>query len=320
MWQPTAAQQRRHIVEVAIGPLCAVATVITCALGYPVVGGITGLIAWTSFYDVVQFRLRRTSEWMASYPVVRDFDTAPDDDRAVSVTLILHQEGVLVLMLIALLVLAADSVGVTQYWRGSWDLASSSRPLAVLSRHSLYATFGVELKDCFDGTLPLMFWVHHLATFAGLTMCLFVNAGVGLVVIVGIIAEVGSGFYNILAVWPQSRLCLVAYVVMMNAANAFAAVCLYEMLTGVPDLTMPFRAAWATLCILLLVLRTGGIVLQLQQRSLCCKGATSPKSANTEPAKGTSTATPIDSIGEMPGTDHVMKGEVALVDVVVASS
>ena len=145
----------------------------------------------------------------------------PGDDylRAGSVTLIVHQEGVCILMVALMIALAAGSIGVRDWWEGSWGRVDSYRPLAALARHSLYATFAVELKDCLDGpsAMTLPFWIHHLATFAGLAMCLFVDAGVGLVTTVGCVAEVGSGFYNLLALWPRSRLAFGAYVLVMNA-------------------------------------------------------------------------------------------------------
>ncbi len=267
----TTLRERRWKLELLLLGPCAVATTVLGVLGFYIAGGVTGLVAWTCAYDLTLRWLRRRSEWWRTPP------PGETDDRATCVTLMLHEEGMCILLLALLVTLASATVGLSTWWRGSWALLdATSRPLAELSRHAHYATFAVELKDCFDGTLPLPFWVHHLATFAGLGMCLSVNAGVGLVTTVGLVAEIGSGWYNAVTLWPHSRLAFAAYLLIMNASNVFAALCLHEVLTGLPELHAGYRAAWASLCVLLLFLRTGGVLLTCRKR--CCP-APAPEAA-----------------------------------------
>ena len=230
-----------------------------------------------------------------------------------------HQEFVCTIMLLTLPLLASATVGLTEWWTGSWALLQSgSRPLASLGRHSIYATFAVELKDCFEyERMTPPFWVHHLATFAGLGMCLFVNAGAGLVTTTGVVAEIGSGFYNLLSLWPQSRLALFAYVLVMNGSNAFATVCLHEVITGLPALHTGFRVAWSTLCILLLLLRTGGVLLQL--RRVYCPPAKPPPSLKSEKAQSVASIAvemTSDDVEMTPDTVEMTSDTVDIVDVV----
>lgn len=264
---------------------CTITSAIACSLGFSVVGGVAGLVAWTCGYDLLLLSLRCRSEWLRTPP------PGEEEDRAVLICAMVQQLIVCPTLTLLLIMLACNSIGLVAFWRGSWQLADSYRVLAVIARHAHYSTFGSALKDCFS-QMALAFWVHHLATFAGLGMCLFVDAGTGLVTIVGLVAETGSGTYNLVLLYPTSRPAYAVYLLTMNASNVFATCCLVEVINGLPALATGYRIAWSSLCILLLLLRTGGVALAVRKY---CSAAPEPPAKTREAATVAVAETPVTS-------------------------
>ena len=162
---------------------------------------------------------------------------------------------------------ASTSDSLTAWWRGDWSVGPPV--LRVLARQSLYATFGYELKDlwvpgfCTLGNVGLV--VHHLAVFAGIVLCLNIDGAVGLVIVNACVAEVGSFFYNLLTLFPKSASLPWLYYVGMTLSNGFAVFAMVSIL-AIDDVSHGFKVAYAVLCVLIVVLRCIGLLLEVRAR------------------------------------------------------
>lgn len=268
---------RQQYLELVLLPISAICTAVFTGVNADSMGmgpkarltaeALSGIVAYTCFYDLAKFALHRRSAWLRAVPKgVED----PQQTRAATFTTILHQLVICLAFGIAVLVLASSSScapaggrdGILKWWRGTWD--DGCLALATVGRHSIYAIFGLELKDMWTG-LSLVFWVHHTLVFVGLSLSLAMPVGAGIVVSNGINAELGSGFYNMVFLEPESTAFMWVYFVTMTASNAFGVFCLVELL-GVDGVPAGFDIAYAIMCISLVVLRTGGTFLEGKNR------------------------------------------------------
>ena len=100
--------------------------------------------------------------------------------------------------------------------------------------------------------------VHHIFVFAGCAICLSMPACAGLVVFVGLVAEIGSGFFNLYDLCGPNAPLFVVYFIAMNISNLVGIWALDSLFTHAPT---EWAWAYATVVLLLAILRSVGLVL-----------------------------------------------------------
>lgn len=148
--------------------------------------------------------------------------------------------------------------GLQPWWNGPWG----GREMDI-ERHVFFCIIGYELKDLTRRGLAYSFLIHHMFVFAGCAVCLLMPASVGLVVFVGLVAEIGSGFYNADSLFGPNVSLFVFYFFAMNISNATGLWAL-ESLFANDACPLAWAWAYATVVLLLAVLRSIGLALSVQ--------------------------------------------------------
>lgn len=212
------------------------------------------IAAWTCVFDLIY-------EFFYSYEFLQKDPTNSGCPMAANACGIVHQLGLCSVIPICLLLIAHFTCGLHDWWVGDWDEGPFT--LRFLARHVFYATFGLEFKDLWHDGMNAAFLVHHMFAFAGLLVCLFFDAGVGIVILNGASAEFGSGFYNLIFLLPGNSVVFFLYVIIMTLSNGFAIFALVELLDLSDAVALGFRITYAILCIGLVALRMAGVCLEL---------------------------------------------------------
>mmetsp|Transcript_31415 Transcript_31415/g.61226 ORF Transcript_31415/g.61226 Transcript_31415/m.61226 type:complete len:236 (+) Transcript_31415:31-738(+) len=83
----------------------------------------------------------------------------------------------------------------------------------------IYALFGYMVKDVASMKSDRLFLVHHIVSIVLALVILYLPAGVGLSLSGLVILEVGTAFYGLKCQYPQSKVFLWLYLVMMTLSN-----------------------------------------------------------------------------------------------------
>jgi len=130
----------------------------------------------------------------------------------------------------------------------------------TLERQVQLSIFGYELKDLAYGCIHWTWLVHHTITF-GCLYVLFLPAGLGLLTLVGIIAELGSAVFNLSILYESSCMSLTYFIGMFisNGLAVVGAVALFWV-----DMAVGWQVGYSVIVGLLFILRTEGL-----RRAIC---------------------------------------------------
>ena len=235
----------------------------------------TGLLVWTLFYDTWVCLTLRRGEWFRSYE--------PGTSWPRAVTWVGVAKQLLVDCLFLLLIAGslgrgagfpsslppfagpASRFGADSFrgwWVGSWNgMGPTTR---VLCRQFYFSVFGYEFKDVWaEGSLSFPFVLHHSAVCVGVLLCLSLPSGVGLVTLNGLLAEIGSGTFNLSLLFSKGWPARLLYSIAMTASNIFGLFCLYKFI-DLDGLDWKFKISYSLLCGLLVILRFGGLFVEMR--------------------------------------------------------
>lgn len=222
---------------------------------------VGGIFSWTILFDFSKFFLYHKSQWWRESPTVGDASPEPRASTFICVCVQIGLDGGLLLLL---MLLSVWDLAPTRDWLlGPWELWTFR---GFLGRHAYYSIFAFELKDLWAPGMTVPFWVHHIIVFCGCATCLAVPAGAGLLLMNNISAEFGSGFYNLVNLFPKSRLVLWIYIIMMNLSNFVGLLTLIFINSSFPGLPAVYRIGYSIMCASLLLLRTAGLGLEVRKR------------------------------------------------------
>lgn len=211
---------------------------------------ITGSLAWLLFYHLLaRIFFTHGGSWARS---------PKDDPRAFRLVSLCNQFVSYPVMFVALISLRHSEFDA--FWsgrvRGMGDM---------LPRHFYLCMIGYEAKDFWPGMgLNPAFFVHHIFVFAGCGVCLAAEAGLGLLVVIAVVAETGSGLYILDSIWPGRTSLRTLYMLGMTCSNAFAVWGAAEFVeNSLVDLGV--RVSYTVIVGLLVILRSAGQVLELRK-------------------------------------------------------
>ena len=136
----------------------------------------------------------------------------------------------------------------TAWFYGGW------KDSQFFERQIFYSCFGYALKDFIVAEVDFGFFLHHLFTIIGAVLCLKSPLGVGIITLNGVVAEVGSNFYSLNTLF-KDRI-RIAYFIIMNASNIFAAYLSYLYCSQ--PIPLIFSGTYGFLTVGLLIFRTMG--------------------------------------------------------------
>uniref|UniRef100_A0A7S1AFG9 TLC domain-containing protein n=1 Tax=Noctiluca scintillans TaxID=2966 RepID=A0A7S1AFG9_NOCSC len=121
---------------------------------------------------------------------------------------------------------AFQSYGVLSLFQ--W-LSASAQELPGFEHWYIYALFGAQTRDMIPrmpSGASMMLKVHHWVVVVACVVVLFTPQGFGLFVAGSFFLELGSAFYNLHELFPDSVAVLVVYEATMPVSNVLALVCL----------------------------------------------------------------------------------------------
>eukprot|EP00658_Telonema_sp_P-2_P056408 TRINITY_DN44861_c0_g1_i1.p1 TRINITY_DN44861_c0_g1~~TRINITY_DN44861_c0_g1_i1.p1 ORF type:complete len:342 (+),score=79.98 TRINITY_DN44861_c0_g1_i1:92-1117(+) len=208
-----------------------------------VVAIVASTVFWTTFYLLLVNALIDHVDGLR-------FKCGDGSTRGELLVSVFHQLGV---CLIAMVVMLA--VHVNHDFKDWWNKG----PVYAYSfeRQVQVSILGYELKDLSYGCIHWTWLVHHGITFIGVLMVLNMPAGLGLVSLNGLIAELGSGFFNLRYIW-ENLLTRYLYFVGMFLSNGVV-VAFTVLLWWVDDMAIGWKIGYSIISGLLFALRTEGL-------------------------------------------------------------
>ena len=241
----------------ATWPICTLLAVATsgCLAASLLVSSVTvacisGSFAWLLFYHLLaRIIFTHGGVWARS---------PKDDPRAFCFVSLWNQFVAYPIMFIALISLRHGDFDA--FWSGRVGGMGD-----MLPRHFYLCMIGYEAKDFWPGMgLNPAFFVHHIFVFAGCGICLAADAGLGLLIFIAVVAESGSGLYNLDALFPGRTSLRTLYMLGMTCSNSFAMWGAAEFVENTL-VDLGIRVSYAVVVGLLVILRTAGQVLELRK-------------------------------------------------------
>ena len=214
---------------------------------------VFGGFGWFIFFDLV---LHVTYTYGGEFTqTVPEGETVPRCFGVVSLT---YQFIILPILFAAVLILKWSDWD--NFYSGKTDGLNDLVPM-----HIMLALIGYEAKDFLPQRgLNLVFAFHHFVVFLGSYITLTSNVGLGVLICVGVSAEIGSGFYNMDCLLPNRVHFRVLYQILMTASNTFCTIFMvhYFQLKGNPE---SYRIIYMVCTIALVLLRSVGQCLELKK-------------------------------------------------------
>jgi len=207
------------------------------------VGCFSSGVFWTIFY------LLLVNQIVDSFPSSRT-KCADGSTQAELCVCLLHQIGLCGALLWAVLFLHIDN---------DWDDWWKDGPVYAftLERQVQLAIFGYELKDFAYGCVHWTWIVHHSFTLFGCVFVLLMPAGLGLLTLNGIFAELGSAVYNASMLCPSGASKWVYFIGMFISNGVVVA--LTVLLFYIDDMAVGWKVGYAIIVGLLFLLRSEGL-------------------------------------------------------------
>jgi len=234
--------------------LVAFEAVSLCAEGYAVVS-VLGTFAWACFFHVLREIIE--TQFPKTRAIVDPSD--PQWSKAAAYVSFLHEFVVCLGFGIYFLALFNRDV---LWWgesimRPSW---TAHRP----EEHLFYATMGYDIKDFFKSRPNIGFVIHHIFTILACVLTLLTPAGLGLVAVNCVQAQLGSGFYNLYVFLPTTAM-FWAFVVFMTASNAIGLWLLAKYIGF--DMPVVWKICYGIMVCGLCILRQGNVFMLLGKRA-----------------------------------------------------
>lgn len=209
---------------------------------------ITSGIFWFAFYILLLNTLVDNCEGLR----VKCYEGSTRAEVLVS---LFHQFGLCLVACVVFLGLHVNN-DFSSWWKDGPIYAFS------FERQVQVSIFGYELKDVAYGCIHWTWLIHHGLTFIGCVFVLNMPAGLGLVTLNGLIAEMGSGIYNLNVIWPNSCTAI-AYFIGMFISNGLVAA-FAVLLFYVDNMAIGWKVCYGIIVLLLFILRTEGL-----RRAIC---------------------------------------------------
>lgn len=211
---------------------------------------IFGTVAWACFYhsfrSLIEFQFPKTSA------LVTQADTSWS--IAGAYVSFFHQFAVCFTVGAILLARYSDE---KSWWQS--EMGGSTWYMRRLEQQLFFTTMGYELKDFMRSPFPdIGLIIHHVFTVLGCVLCLLLPAGVGLVCMNCIDAQVGSGFFNAYVFYP-ARWNFWLFVAMMSVSNAVAIWLFFEFLTL--NLSLVWFMCYGIVVFALALMRQGNVII-----------------------------------------------------------
>jgi len=181
---------------------------------------------------------------------------------------ILEQLGLCGILLVA--VVARNSETFYEWLNNGWA------PHHFLERHVHFSIIGCEMKDFFLGTITPVYIFHHIIAIVGCLFCLLHPVGAGVVTLLAIVAELGSGFCNVYYLDKASSTKFWGYILLMGGSNV-AGVYMMWSHYWVLSLQYHVKMTYVVMASLLILLRTCGVLLELHTTTKSSKATNGAK-------------------------------------------
>ena len=155
-----------------------------------------------------------------------------------------------------------DSEPVNIFWRGGWGTATKASQHVLEQVHC--AIIGYMLKDfaVYPGGLETGYVLHHIFSVVGCTLCLWFPSAMGIITFQAVQCEFASALFSAQTLYPTG-MGRALYFVSMTASNVGAAWLSWLVVAVFADMApLPHRGLYGTLTVLLLIIRSVGLLLE----------------------------------------------------------
>ena len=151
---------------------------------------------------------------------------------------------------------------VSTFWHGSWGSATLASHHLLEQIHC--AVIGYMLKDfvVYPGGLETGYILHHIFAVVGCTLCLWFPSVAGIITFQAMQCEFASALFSVHTLYP-TRFGQLTYFLTMPASNIGAAwLAWYVCYEWIELASLPYRILYGVLTVLLLLIRSIGVVLE----------------------------------------------------------